>query len=67
MKEVENIFFITGLILILYVLGTAVLYPFSSLVMTTNEFVAYIAIATVGFSCLIVSAYANAERKRKEL
>lgn len=67
MKEVENIFFITGLILILYVLGVAVMYPVCDFVLTTGEFAAYVAIATVGFSCLIVSAYANAERKRKEL
>lgn len=66
MKEVENLFFVTGVLFIVYVLGVLVIAGFSDNDMTGSEFAGYIIIAGVGFCSLITSAYIRAERKGKD-
>lgn len=63
MKEVENIFYMTGLILILFVFMMIFSLVFNDY--NYKEFVASLIIATIGFASIVAGAYCEGKRIRK--
>lgn len=63
MKEIENIFYMTGLILLLFVFIMIFSLAFNDY--NYKEFVASLIIATIGFASILVGAYCEGQRIRK--
>lgn len=63
MKEVENIFYMTGIILLLFVFIMIFSLAFDDY--NYKEFVASLIIATIGFTSILIGAYCEGQRIRK--
>lgn len=63
MKEVENIFYMTGMILLLFVFIMIFSLVFNDY--NYKEFVASLIIATIGFASILIGAYCEGQRIRK--
>lgn len=56
MKEIKYIFYITGLLMILFVLIMAIVLLFSDNNYSSNKFVTSLVIAIIGFASITVGA-----------
>lgn len=56
MKEIKNIFYITGFVMILFVLIMAIVLLFSDSNYSSNKFVASLVIAVIGFASITIGA-----------
>lgn len=63
MKEIENIFYMTGLILLLFVFIMIFSLVFNDY--NYKEFVASLIIATIGFASIVAGSYCEGKRIRK--
>ena len=63
MKEVENIFYMTGVILLLFVFMMIFSLVFDDY--NYKEFCASLIIATIGFASILIGAYCEGQRIRK--
>lgn len=63
MKEVENIFYMTGLILLLFVFIMIFSLAFNDY--NYKKLVASLIIATIGFASIVAGAYCEGQRIRK--
>lgn len=56
MKEIKDIFYITGFVMILFVLIMAIVLLFSNSNYSSNKFVASLVIAVIGFASITIGA-----------
>lgn len=56
MKEIKDIFYITGSVMILFVLIMAIVLLFSDNNYSSNKFVASLVIAIIGFASITIGA-----------
>ena len=56
MKEIKDIFYITGFVMILFVLIMAIVLLFSDSNYSSNKFVASLVIAVIGFASITIGA-----------
>ena len=63
MKEVENIFYMTGIILLLF--GFVIMFGLLFEDYNHKEFCANLIIATIGFASILIGAYCEGQRIRK--
>lgn len=56
MKEIKDIFYITGLVMILFVLIVSITLLFSDVNYSSNKFVASLITAIIGFASIIIGA-----------
>lgn len=56
MKEIKDIFYITGFVMILFVLVMSIVLLFSDNNYSSNKFVASLVIAIIGFASITIGA-----------
>lgn len=56
MKEIKDIFYITGFVMILFVLIMAIVLLFNDNNYSSNKFVASLVIAIIGFASITIGA-----------
>jgi hypothetical protein len=56
MKEIKDIFYITGSVMVLFVLIMAIVLLFSDNNYSSNKFVASLVIAIIGFASITIGA-----------